>query len=161
MTLAGSDEANYFGKQNMVSTAFRRKTGRSSSIFNLRIVNHVCSSQRRSHEAVGELADITKTLNLAMLLSSFLSSRFSLSSRKSKVSVQAASTVARLLCRERKIGCIARGLREWPAEFQSLVIVITVILENNFELPGEPLLASRVYSASIFFLGLRFFFKHC
>jgi len=159
MTLAGSDEANYFGKQNMVSTAFRRKTGRSSSIFNLRIVNHVCSSQRRSHEAVGELADITKTLNLAMLLSSFLSSRFSLSSRKSKVSVQAASTVAHLLCRERRIGCIARGLRD--AEFQSLVIVITVILENNFELPGEPPSASRVYSASTFFLDLRFFFKHC
>jgi len=143
----------------MVSTAFRRKTGRSSSIFNLRIVNHVCSSQRRSHEAVGELADITKTLNLAMLLSFFLSSRFSLSSRKSKVSVQAASTVAHLLCRERKIGYIARGLRD--AEFQSLVIVITVILENNFELPGEPLSESRVYSTSIFFLGLCFFLKHC
>jgi len=63
------------------------------------------------------------------------------------------------LCRERKIGCIARGLRD--AEFQSLVIVITVILENNFELPGEPLSASRVIALAFFSLGFRFFFKHC
>lgn len=119
MTLAGSDGANYFGKQNMPGTMFRRKTGRSSSIFNLRIVNHVCPSQRRSHEAVGELADITKTLNHATLLSSFLSSRQSffslLESRKSQSSSigddrRRDGNGSTFCVAKRKIGYTARGL---------------------------------------------------
>jgi len=117
MTLAGSDEANYFGKQNMVSTAFRRKTGRSSSIFNLRIVNHVCSSQRRSHEAVGELADITKTLNLAMLLSSFLSSRFSLFSKVESLSSSCIDGSTPFVSRKKD-----RLYRTWPSRCRISII---------------------------------------
>lgn len=167
MTLAGSDGANYFGKQNMAGTAFRRKTGRSSSIFNLRIVNHVCPSQRRSHEAVGELADITKTLNHATLLSSFLPSRQSffslLESRKSQRSSGIGDDGSTPFVSRMK----DRLHRTWPSRCRIsnlLVIVITVILENNFESnPGEPLSASQwryiALRSVYFFLPVRPFFK--
>lgn len=103
-----------------------------------------------------------KNIERATLLSSFLSSRQSffslLESRKSQLTEASpsATTVAHLLCRERKIGLY----RTWPLRCRisnSLVIVVTVILENNFESPGKVLLS--VIEVYFFFLNSSFL-KH-
>lgn len=88
MTLAGSDGANYFGKQNIPGTMFRRKTGRSRRFLIYALWTTFVHHKGVLTKRLVSWQILTKTLNTPRFFLPFFLhvSRFSLSSKVESLS---------------------------------------------------------------------------